>query len=309
MGCRNVLLCMHTVFCAAFSAAQTGTPVEVMPLHVGNTWTYEYRFGSIDNFLATEDDSGIVKCIITGMIPAGDSTRWIISEQRNFREILKNQPPMGPRDGTYTVVDSAAYEIVERLEGLHHLYRTETENYISISAFPWGMDFTDTASVNRYAYVDSAGMAEFETHSSAPAYGFAYTFAFKRGLGEQQVQTRTVNVVGLAAASRHTLLRSVIVSVRDPYIPPLPAAPVLSQNYPNPFNPATTIRYGLSHRSQVRLVVYNALGQQVAILMQGVQEAGYHEARFDGSGLSSGVYVYRLTAGEYSAAKKLLLVR
>ena len=83
----------------------------------------------------------------------------------------------------------------------------------------------------------------------------------------------------------------------------------LEQNYPNPFNPATTIQYGLPHRSTVSLAVYNTLGQQIAILVHGDQEAGLHEVRFDGLGLASGVYFYRLRAGDFIQTKRLLLVR
>jgi hypothetical protein len=83
----------------------------------------------------------------------------------------------------------------------------------------------------------------------------------------------------------------------------------LGQNYPNPFNPLTIIRYGLPQRSYVFLSVFNALGQRVATLVQGEVEAGYHEVRFDGSGLASGVYFYRIQAGTYVETKKLLLIR
>jgi len=82
----------------------------------------------------------------------------------------------------------------------------------------------------------------------------------------------------------------------------------LSQNYPNPFNPSTTIRYCLPGRSDVSLSVYNALGQLVATLVRGEQAAGYHEARFDASGLSSGVYFYRLRAGEFIGTRKLVVL-
>ena len=89
----------------------------------------------------------------------------------------------------------------------------------------------------------------------------------------------------------------------------VPSTYSLWQNYPNPFNPSTTIRYGLPSRSHVVLTVYNTLGQQVATLVEGEQEAGYHEAVFDGSGLASGVYLYKLTAGGFVQSMKLVLVR
>jgi photosystem II stability/assembly factor-like uncharacterized protein len=89
----------------------------------------------------------------------------------------------------------------------------------------------------------------------------------------------------------------------------MPRAFILDQNYPNPFNPSTNIHYGLPNRSHVTLTVFNNLGQQVAILQNGEQEAGYHDVKFDASGLSSGVYFYRMQAGSYVESKKVLLVR
>jgi predicted esterase len=89
----------------------------------------------------------------------------------------------------------------------------------------------------------------------------------------------------------------------------VPTTPVLEQNYPNPFNPSTTIRYALPERSFVTLVMYNILGQRVVTLAEGEREAGYHEVRFEASGLASGVYLYRLRAGTFVQTKKLSLVR
>jgi hypothetical protein len=76
----------------------------------------------------------------------------------------------------------------------------------------------------------------------------------------------------------------------------LPTEFDLVQNYPNPFNPSTVISYQLSAVSNVSLKVYDMLGRQVAILVDGQKDAGYHSATFDGSGLSSGVYFVRFTA-------------
>jgi hypothetical protein len=88
-----------------------------------------------------------------------------------------------------------------------------------------------------------------------------------------------------------------------------PAEFQLLQNYPNPFNPLTTIPFWLSRRMHVTLTVFNTLGQQVALLVQGAQEAGEHEVRFDGTGLPSGVYLYRLRAGEFVQTRRLLILR
>lgn len=83
----------------------------------------------------------------------------------------------------------------------------------------------------------------------------------------------------------------------------------LLQNYPNPFNPSATFRYALPHASFVMLTVHNTLGQQVAQLVNEQQAAGYHETVFYGDGLASGVYFYRLQAGNFVASKKLLLLK
>ncbi len=88
-----------------------------------------------------------------------------------------------------------------------------------------------------------------------------------------------------------------------------PVSFALEQNYPNPFNPATTIRYSVPQRTTVRLKVFNTIGQQVASLVDEVQDAGAHEVRFNGLTLASGVYFYRLNAGSQTGTKRLLLLK
>jgi len=94
-------------------------------------------------------------------------------------------------------------------------------------------------------------------------------------------------------------------------VPPavLPVAYELAANYPNPFNPSTTLRFALPVGGEVRLAVYNMLGQQVAMLVNGNLEAGWHSLVFDASSLASGVYYSRLEAGSFTAMQKMLLVK
>jgi hypothetical protein len=88
-----------------------------------------------------------------------------------------------------------------------------------------------------------------------------------------------------------------------------PATFRLEQNYPNPFNPSTVINYELPAPAHVTLSVYNMLGQKVATLVDGQQDAGYKSVTFDMNNFSSGVYIYRLTADSYVDIKKMTLVR
>jgi hypothetical protein len=104
-----------------------------------------------------------------------------------------------------------------------------------------------------------------------------------------------------------TLVGAVVVGVDEGSIIALTFA--LRQNYPNPFNPSTTIGYELPHASRVSLKIYNVLGQEVATLVNEEKPAGVHEVRFDGSGLSSGVYFYRLRAGDFVQSKKLVVLK
>jgi hypothetical protein len=98
---------------------------------------------------------------------------------------------------------------------------------------------------------------------------------------------------------------------------PQPAVPnryVLYQNYPNPFNPETAIRYSMAREGVARLAIYNVLGQRVTVLVDGHQAAGDHEVLWNGcdatgSPVSSGLYFYRLEAGDFEQTRKMVLLR
>ena len=89
----------------------------------------------------------------------------------------------------------------------------------------------------------------------------------------------------------------------------LPMEFVLSQNYPNPFNPTTRVAYSVPRTGHVSLKVYNLLGMTVATLYEGVRQSGRFEATFDATGLTSGVYMCRMSAGNFVETKKLVLLK
>jgi YD repeat-containing protein len=93
----------------------------------------------------------------------------------------------------------------------------------------------------------------------------------------------------------------------------LPARFALHANYPNPFNPATRIRYELPRQARVRLTVYDVLGRRLAVLVDAEQAAGRYEVAWNGRGeralAASGVYVYRLEAGDFVQTRPMVLVK
>lgn len=99
-----------------------------------------------------------------------------------------------------------------------------------------------------------------------------------------------------------------IVSVEDNN-GKIPSTFSLDQNYPNPFNPSTTIKYQIQEHGFVTLKVYNAIGKEVAVLVNEEQESGNYKVSFDSKNLASGIYFYRLESGSFSQTKKLTLVK
>ncbi len=89
----------------------------------------------------------------------------------------------------------------------------------------------------------------------------------------------------------------------------LPARIALEQNYPNPFNPSTQIRYTLPEAAEVRVEVFNLMGQRIDVLVDGHQQAGVHVIAFDASHLSSGIYLYRLQTPEKSITRRMMFVK
>jgi hypothetical protein len=120
-------------------------------------------------------------------------------------------------------------------------------------------------------------------------------------------RVRANNVMGwgsFSEARRFTILITAVYDADD-----LPKEFSLNQNYPNPFNPSTHIQFALPQERNVKLEIFNLLGERIAILVDEKRQASYYSERFDATGLASGVYFYRLQTGDFVDTKKLLLLK
>ncbi len=155
---------------------------------------------------------------------------------------------------------------------------------------------------------------EFRTIRSAGDFGLKVTLIDLESLQSiEDGQTEILNIPG------KTLPHSIVaydnfgngypVQLKGQTDPTLPTEYVLSQNYPNPFNPTTNIKFSLPYAGDVKLEVYNVLGQLVTVLLDKKMEAGYHEVTWEGSAYASGVYFYKLKSNSFTQSKKMILIK
>ena len=145
--------------------------------------------------------------------------------------------------------------------------------------------------------MDSAGVAD--TTITAPPLEY-FTIYFWR--------VRATNATGTSPWSPSFKFRTVQVSGVVP-VPDLPSTFGLDQNYPNPFNPVTTIGYQVPSAGRVTIIVYDLLGQEVERLVDEVQPPGRRSVPWNGSNRASGMYIVRMTAGSFTATKRMMLIK
>ncbi|MFA3783783.1 FlgD immunoglobulin-like domain containing protein [Melioribacteraceae bacterium 4301-Me] len=123
-----------------------------------------------------------------------------------------------------------------------------------------------------------------------------------------KTQESVVNLTG-SAQLNNEIQANLMANVRE-----VPTSFSMSQNYPNPFNPTTTIKYAIPEKAQVKLTIYNMLGQQIKTLVNTEQDAGFYKVTWDGtndfgSRVASGIYIYRIEAGKYVSTMKMNLLK
>jgi hypothetical protein len=172
---------------------------------------------------------------------------------------------------------------------------TETNNY--------GFDVEKgTAAFGGYAAVANSFVPGFGTSGVPHEYAFVDSTA---GEGTWYYRLRQMDLDGTVHTTGGIRV-DVLTGVREEA---LPKEFALRQNFPNPFNPSTAISFDVPRASQVRLEIFNLLGERVGTLVDEMRQAGYYTVRFDGTTLASGIYFYRLTAGEVKMMKRMVLVK
>jgi hypothetical protein len=182
-----------------------------------------------------------------------------------------------------------------------------------ISASPTGLDGNIRAAATKT--FDAASSYTFNgseaqvTGTSMPATVKNVTINNAANVTSSQALTITDTLFLVSGSLLGTYTAGTTTDVEENIGSGLPGKFFVNQNYPNPFNPSTTIMYGIPKASYVSVKVYNLLGQQVATLFSGYQAAGTYPVTFKADQLSSGVYLYRVEAGQSVEVKRMLLLK
>ena len=139
---------------------------------------------------------------------------------------------------------------------------------------------------------------EFTDYAVDIVSGYQYAYYYVVGYNGSTESSET-NYVGTPAQFNKQLPDVVII----------PKENILFQNYPNPFNPATKISYSIKEESLVTIKVYDILGKEIVTLVNENKPAGNYESEFNASSLPSGMYIYKIQAGQFYDAKKMILTK
>jgi hypothetical protein len=307
---RRAVFAMYSLFSIAFNQhtvlCQTDSLAEFLPLAVGNAWTYYYTTYLDERMLTTEYyDSGYATYRVAGAVVTEDSTVWSIVETSEVQHRRRFYfPPL--QDTTYSVRDTTTFELVELHEGLHPVYRNSTsDDWKPVFPSIWSYGIVR---VFRYGAGDTAKYDTLIISHQEYYRDNLYTFVLRKGRGIVSLSSST-SYSAFWRATNHLLDNYRITSVPGRHTSRLPGRHQLQQNYPNPFNPSTTMEFALPHAGYVTLKVFNVLGEEVANLIKGDHAAGTFKATWDASNMPSGVYFYRLNAGEYVQTRKAILMK
>jgi hypothetical protein len=196
---------------------------------------------------------------------------------------------------------SAVFSPTINVSGLYNIYEWHG----------WRGDYQDSylEATNvpcRVAYSNGVKTLTVDQSKHFGQWNLLGTFRFASGGNASVTITNNANGSVIANAFKFQYIGEVTKDVNEEYIPQKLR---LSQNYPNPFNPSTTIRFELSGTAFVVLRLYDMLGRLVRTLVEKEMAGGSYQVTLDASGLASGVYVYRIQAGEFVSSMRCILLK
>lgn len=283
------------------------TRSEFFPLHIGDLWQYRNQ----NNQLA-------IQRVVGDTILDGKRYFLLIHSLRTsgggitrIDSLLRIQNRRGLPSGGDSCGGSSAYEV-----SIYHLAEL-TGSVWRICEYFWALPtpiplvrLSSLIRINVFGEQRDAISFDFGGTVSGGSTDtiFGSGALLVRGIGIVLEQYYDSPYYALQGAIVNGVQYGTIVSVEN-LVETIPREFTLAQNYPNPFNPITQIKFDLPEDGVVSLKVYNPLGQEVATLINQSRTAGSYTETFDASQFASGVYIYKLAAGNFRASKKLLLMK
>ena len=291
---------------------------------IGGPNTYDFSFIDLNSLLVS--DNYLISSI-PEFTPHFPSNAFTIGESLTT---IEDNPVFYSRNDSIFVLGTASnypnnklkqYTPYELLGKFPTEFGAEFSQRIALSGLSydsnWNLIHTDTSSSLEITKIDGYGTLKLSKGNydcirikkDHTAYGdkeFIYltkegAFLLVGGVNRSDPDS------GFVTGGYQILLSPSLVAVKDKNLKPGTFA--LKQNYPNPFNPTTRIAYSITKTNFVRLSVYNILGKEVASLVNKEEAAGQHEVEFNASKFSSGVYFYRLQAGNNIQIRKMILMK
>lgn len=246
-----------------------------------------------------------------------DGTVWATGHNRELQ--VGQDPEVDQITEAEQINVGGTYDNITRVEtsGAHNLVMDQSpappapknlsaevqmEDDYSVVELTW--DDVDVSDLSHYLISrtfdgsETSFQSETSSHNDTVSTGGEYTYSVK-----------AVDETSFSSDPSSELVVGVEVNVSNEQNSNTPTAYKLEQNYPNPFNPSTTISYDVPEQTHVTLTIYNVMGQQVAELVNSAKRAGSHEVVWNAHHHVSGVYFYKITAGEFTAVRKLTLLK
>jgi hypothetical protein len=268
----------------------------------------EYLLLSVESRDTGYSQSSLLQVAVEEKAQAMELNRPVSLVEEEMMFGIKGSSPMVLSQKTMEMEIGEVYQIPLIFDALHS--GSFVFSIPSIDNWKYGSVMLTDHETGQELVLEQGGRYSFEHVAAAPkrAVGVAKA-ADEASISSPNLKDRKALPDSSAYNNARFTLTVAVSAPDDEAGTEIPLEFELSQNYPNPFNPATTIEYGLPESGNVRLEVFNLLGQRVATLFNGEQTSGFHRVQFDARQLASGIYLYRLQSGNTVITRKMMLLK